>query len=197
MVIPSPQLQNASAEQTPLLRDAQHRARTLRKSTASLLHEIQRKTDVSPYTNELIAVCFRHFWRKDTESIPVSEWDALPSEVTQVLSSFLSACDEALNQMKSLSSKTWMWRDGGAWDHWVVQLYHLAETNAFPTACSISRPKLGPVNASPFVRFVDELQAGIPEKYQRHRHSPVALAEAIKRARNRTPQNTIAKNPEP
>jgi hypothetical protein len=40
--------------------------------------------------------------------------------------------------MKSLSSKTWMWRDGGAWDRWVVQLSDIAETNAFPTAISVN-----------------------------------------------------------
>src|ERR1700726_1163729 len=57
----------ASAEQTPSLRDAQDRAERLRDFTASLLNEIQRTTDVSPYTNELIANCFSHFWRRDTE----------------------------------------------------------------------------------------------------------------------------------
>jgi hypothetical protein len=185
----------SSAEQTPPLRDAQKRAKSLRKFTASLLKEVQRKSDVSPYTNELIAVCFRKFWRKKNKSIPVAEWDAIPSEVTKALSSFLRACDEALNQMKSLSPKTWMWEDGEAWNRWVVQLSRFAETNGFPTASSISRPKLDPEKASPFVRFVDQLQASIPEKYRRHRQSPVALAEAIKRARKHRPQNTIAKNP--
>ena len=87
-----------------------------------------------------------------------------------------------------------MWRDGEAWDRWVVQLTDLAETNALPTASSISRPKLNSEKPSSFVRLVDELQARIPEKYQRHRHSPVALAAAIKRARKQRPQNTIAKN---
>jgi hypothetical protein len=185
----------SSAEQTPPLRDAQKRAKSLRKFTASLLKEIQRKSDVSPYTNELIAVCFRKFWPKKTKSIPVAEWDAVPSEVTKALSSFLRACDEALNQMKSLSPKTWMWEDGGAWNRWVVQLSNLAETNGFPTASSVSRPKLDPEKASSFVTFVDQLQASIPEKYQRHCQSSVALSEAIKRARKHRPQNTIAKNP--
>jgi hypothetical protein len=97
--------------------------------------------------------------------------------------------------MKSLSSKTWMWEDGEAWNRWIVQLSDLAETNGFPTASSISRPKLDPEKPSPFVSVVDQLQASILEKYQRHRQSPVALAEAIKRARKHRPHNTIAKNP--
>jgi hypothetical protein len=203
----SPQLRNevvkitkdflywASAEQTPPMEDAKQRTRTLRKLTSSLLNEIQRKTDVSPYTNELIAGLFSHFWHKNTKFVSIAVRDALPREVTQVLSSFLSACDEALNQMKSLSTKTWMWEDGTAWNHWVVQLSDLTETNGFPTASSVSRPKMAPERASPFVGFVDQLQVNIPEKYQRHRQSPVALAEAIKRARKHRPQNTIAKNP--
>jgi hypothetical protein len=185
----------SSAEQTPPLRDAQKRARDLRKFTASLLKEIQRKTDVSAYTNELIGVCFRKFWRKKTKSIPVAEWDAIPSEVTKALSSFLRACDEALSQMKALSPKIWMWEDGEAWNRWVVQLSDLAENNGFPIESSISRRKLDPGKASPFVRFVDQLQATIPEKYRRHRQSLVALAQAIKRAREHGPRNTIAKNP--
>jgi hypothetical protein len=203
----SPQLRNevvkitedflywASAEQTPPMRDAQQRARALRKLTLYLLDEIQRKSDVSPYTNELIAVCFRRFYCRDTESNPATEWDTLPSEVTKALSSFLLACDAALHQMKSLSLKTWMWEDGEAWNHWVVRLSDLAETNRLPTASSVSRPKLDPERASPFVTFVDQLQASIPEEYQRHCQSPVALAEAIKRARKHRSQNTIAKDP--
>jgi hypothetical protein len=185
----------ASAEQTPPMREAQQRARALRKYTSSLLDEIQRKSDVGPYTDELISVCFRRFWYMDTGAVSTAEWDTLPSEVTKALSSFLLACEEALNQMKSLAQKTWMWEDGEAWNHWVVKLSDLAETNAFPTASSISRPKLDPEKASPFVTFVDQLQASIPEKYQRHCQSPAALAEAIKRARKHRSQNTIAKNP--
>lgn len=51
----------ASAEQTPPMREAQERAGALRKFKSSLLDEIQRKSDVGPYTDELIAVCFRVF----------------------------------------------------------------------------------------------------------------------------------------
>jgi hypothetical protein len=138
---------------------------------------------------------FSRFWYRDTGSISTAEWDTLPSEVTKALSSFLLACDEALNQMKSLSMKTWMWEDGEAWNRWVVQLSDLAETHRFPTASSVSRPKLEPEKASPFVTFVGQLQASIPEKYQRHCQSHVALSEAIKRARKHRLQNTIAKNP--
>jgi hypothetical protein len=163
----------------------------------SLLNEIQRTTDVSPYTNELITNCYSHFWRRDTELVSVAVIDALPPEVTQPLSLFRLACDEALNQMKSLSSKKWMWRDGEAWDRWVVQLSDLAGTNALPTASSFSRPKLKPEKASPFVRFVDQLQDKIPKQYQRSRQSLVALAEAIKRARKHIPRNTIEKKSEP
>jgi hypothetical protein len=151
----------ASAEQTPPMREAQERAGALRKFTSSLLDEIQRKSDVGPYTDELIAVCFRRFWYRDTGGISTAEWDTLPSEVTKALSSFLLACDEALNQMKSLSLKTWMWEDGEAWNRWVVQLSDLAETHRFPTASSVSRPKLEPEKASPFVTFVGQLQARI------------------------------------
>jgi hypothetical protein len=157
------------------------------------LKEIRRRSPVAPYTNELIADCFGDFWRKETGRVSVAAWDALPPEVTQVLSSFLSACDEALIQMKSLSSKTWMWQDRKAWNRWVVKLSDFAENNAFPTISSISRRG----KASPFVRFVEQLQVSIPDKYRRSDHSLVALAQAIKRAREHTPQNTIAKNPRP
>jgi hypothetical protein len=191
----------ASAEQAPSLKKAQDRASALRKHTASLLKEIRRQSPVAPYTNELIADCFREFWRQKTWRVPSGHYrvqrgkgrrvaspihvrssDALPLEVTEVLSSFLSACDEALNQMKSQSSETWMWKDREPWNRWAL-LTDFADKNAFPTVSSISRRE----KASPFVRFVQQLQVSIPKKYRRSNQSLVALKQAIgDQARART-----------
>jgi hypothetical protein len=175
----------ASAEQTqtPSLQSAQGRVESLRDLTESLLKEIQRNTDVSPYTDELIADIFGGLWRKDTGRIALADRDSLPLVVTKPLSSFLLACNDALDHMKSLSSKTWIWGDGEAWKRWVLGLSDLAKTNSLPRPSSVSKPKLSPEKASPFVRFIEQLQLSVPVKYRQSCQSSVALAEAIKRAR--------------
>jgi hypothetical protein len=185
----------ASAEQTPSLQSAQERVEGLRDLTERLLKEIQRNTDVSPYTNELIADFFGDLWHKDTGAIALSDGDSLPSVVTRPLASFLLACNDALDHLKSLSTKTWIWGDGEAWKRWVLGLSDLAKANSLPTPSSISRPKLSPDRASPFVLFIEQLQHNIPKEYQQSCQSSVALAEAIKRARRS--RNAIHKNEDP
>ena len=171
----------ASAEETPPLRDAQKRAKSLRKHAESLLKEMQRTTDneVAPYTDELINSYFRRFWFEEFQCKAEVVQDALPPEVMAALLIFLRACDGALSEMDTLSQHTWMWQDHEAWDVWIVELTELLKTEGLPTAAAAtSKDK---VSYSPFVRFIEQLQNGVP--VGRSQWSSGALTEAIKRAR--------------
>jgi hypothetical protein len=174
----------ATAEEAPRLRLAQQRAKRLRDSAFRLQREISQENYVAWYTDELIGMYFLpFFFEGKTKEPPKPNIDSLPPVVTETLSALLRACDAAAKHMKALSKETWMWRDGEAWNHWIVELTSLMGLNRLPIAASISQPKLANANTSPFVRFVKELQHSIPKKYRRSYHSDVALTEAIKRAR--------------
>lgn len=172
----------ASAEKTPPLRDAQKRAKSLRNHAASLLEEMQRRTDneVGPYTDETIGRYFGDFWAKEFQCNAQVVQDALPPEVVVALTIFLRACDGALGEMDKLSQHTWMWQDGYAWNVWVTQLTKLLNAEGLPTAAATSESK-NEVSYSPFVRFIEQLQKSVP--YRRSQWSSSALTEAIKRAR--------------
>jgi hypothetical protein len=184
----------ASAEETPPLRDAQKRAKSLRKHAASLLEEMQRTTgnEVGPYTDELIGLYFRRFWFEEYRREAEVVQDALPPEVVAALSIFLRACDGALSEMDALSTKIWMWQDREAWDVWIVELTGLLKAEDLPTAAAatVSNDK---VSYSPFVRFIEQLQNGVP--VGRSQWSSVALIEAIKRARRS--RNKFQAKPQP
>ena len=174
----------ASAEETPPLRDAQKRAKSLRKHAESLLKEMQRTTDneVAPYTDELIDLYFRRFWFEEFQCKAEVVQDALPPEVVAALSIFLRACDGALSEMDALSQQTWMWQDREAWDVWITELTELLKAEGLPTAAAttVSKDKVG---YSPFVKFIKQLQNDIPGEFERSQWSSGALTEAIKRAR--------------
>jgi hypothetical protein len=183
----------ATAEEAPSLRLAQQRVKRLRDSAARLEREIMQKNDVAGYTDELIGVHFLHFFFEGKiREARTPNIDSLPSVVTETLSALLRACDSAAKHMKAQSKETWIWQDGEAWNHWIVELTDLMERNRLPTTASISQPKLADANTSPFVRFVKELQHTIPKKYRRSNHSDVALNEAIKRAR-RSKNSNVSK----
>ena len=183
----------ATTEEALPLRLAQQRAKRLRDSASRLLREIARKSDVAGYTDEFVGVLFKQFFFEGkTEEARKPNIDSLPAVVIETLSALVRACDAAAKHWKALSKETWIWQDGEAWNHWIVELTDLMELNRLPIAASISQPKLADTNTSPFVRFVKELQHSIPKKYRRSYHWVVALTEAIKRAR-RSKNSNVSK----
>ena len=70
--------------------------------------------------------------------------------------------------------------EGRAWDQLVWKLTEFAKERSLPGGVSKFDES---TQASPFVRFVRELQRTFPERFQRHETSNAALTEAITVAR--------------
>jgi len=74
-------------------------------------------------------------------------------------------------------------KPGQAWAVWIRNLTKLLRENDLPTHARKDSDKTWGGQASPFVQFIDRLQACFDPKYRRGSHSKVALAEAITLAR--------------
>jgi hypothetical protein len=78
--------------------------------------------------------------------------------------------------------------EGGNWNELIWKLTEFAKERHLP--CGVSKSS-DPLQASPFVRFVRELQHTFPSEFQRHEATNAGLTEAITVAR-RTIKQAIA-----
>lgn len=95
------------------------------------------------------------------------------------MGSLIAACDQALKQLEKKPGST----KGDAWDQWICRLTAIAKEYRLPNgARKISIDE----NPSQFVAMIWELQTFVPKNYLRTEWSPIALTEAITRARRVT-----------
>jgi hypothetical protein len=93
--------------------------------------------------------------------------------------SLIAACDRALKCLEEKPGPT----KGDAWDQWICRLSAIAEEHQLPNgARKISFDE----KPSPFVAMIWELQTFVPKDYLRTQWTPIALTEAITRARRVT-----------
>lgn len=108
------------------------------------------------------------------------------SGLNDVIAASLRAAKETREFILTESTKVGF-VEGRSWDNLIWQLTEFVEKERLPRGVS----KSDPAHASPFVRFVRELQATFPPEFRRHAASDVALTEAISVAR-RTTNRAIA-----
>ena len=95
------------------------------------------------------------------------------------------ACDRALHDLQEENG----FRDGETWGLWIRKLTKILKANQLPTEVRKDTDKNITGKPSPFVAFVRELQACVPEEYRRSQpysaeaSANIALSEAIYRAR--------------
>ena len=95
------------------------------------------------------------------------------------------ACDRALHDLQEENG----FRDGETWGLWIRKLTKILKAHQLPTEVRKDTVKNLTGKPSPFVAFVRELQACVPEEYRRSQpysaEAPanIALSEAIYRAR--------------
>ena len=95
------------------------------------------------------------------------------------------ACDRALHDLQEDNG----FRDGETWGLWIRKLTKILKAHLLPTEVRKDTVKNLTGKPSPFVAFVRELQACVPEEYRRSQpysaEAPanIALSEAIYRAR--------------
>ena len=95
------------------------------------------------------------------------------------------ACDRALHDLQEENG----FRDGETWGLWIRKLTKILKAHQLPTEVRKDTDKNITGKPSPFVAFVRELQACVPEEYRRSQpysaEAPanIALSEAIYRAR--------------
>jgi hypothetical protein len=98
-------------------------------------------------------------------------------------------CEGALADLTR--QKDFGFRRGEAWERWVRRLTTILSKNGLPTQVRKDTEKTKAVKPSPFVSFIRELQACLPEKFRRaHTQRPdfeanIALSTAIGRSRRR------------
>jgi len=99
------------------------------------------------------------------------------------------SCERALAELRS--QKDSGFRRGEMWELWVRKLTTILSNKELPTRIRKDSDKTKTAKPSPFVSFIRELQACLPEKYRRsHGQRPdfetnIALSTAIIRARSR------------
>jgi len=76
-----------------------------------------------------------------------------------------------------------------AWQELICSLTQFALAHGMPSSASKGTDKTPSLEPSPFVRMVRALQSTFPPNMQRHNGSYDALAEAISRAKRKTPKN--------
>ena len=97
----------------------------------------------------------------------------------------VDACDRALHDLQKENG----FRDGETWELWIRKLTKVLKAHQLPTEVRKDTVKNRTGKPSPFVAFVRELQACVPEEYRRSQpysaEAPanIALSEAIYRAR--------------
>ncbi|HJU04525.1 MAG TPA: hypothetical protein VJ692_05180 [Nitrospiraceae bacterium] len=105
-------------------------------------------------------------------------------EIVAVIVHLERACNDVIVDFKTTNDG---FREGSAWALLICELTQLATQDGLPSGAGKGD------HASPFVRFVRELQKTFPPKYRKHLHSYEALAQAIIRARPRQDTNSRSK----
>jgi len=171
----------ATIEQNaPPLSEAQQRLEALRQAAKSMISVLDHRSSsvAIEYTDNLIAQRFYN----QLITLPLSQGaDFNFGVLTYILGSLVSACDAAERELEFWSTKQ-VWKERMGWNQWVKALTELMRHHSLPYAASDT--------PSPFVRLVGKLQELLPQQYRRSTQSAVALAQAIKRARNRASWDT-------
>ena len=94
-----------------------------------------------------------------------------------ILTSFIVACAKAQEEIDGddLAGH----RSGAAWENWIRSLTKLLSENDLPTQVRKDTDKNPGGQASPFVRFIERLQACFDVKYRRATHSNTACHSAL------------------
>ena len=99
------------------------------------------------------------------------------TELTQVLTSCVDACDSARNE---LQDPNYCVHKGEAWARWIRRLTEILVEHHLPT--KVSKAEVEFDKGSRFVRLIACLQGRVPRTCQEHGTSRVALAKAISAA---------------
>jgi hypothetical protein len=161
--------------------EAVKRAERLRKAARSLLILIEQNSSMAPDAAALHADELIGLYRYERVLRPSKVKEHLKPFVLDV-SYFLTACDSALDEMRRCSNPGY-WRDGVAWDDWIIAIRQIMKTNGLPFRVRKDTDKNKSGRPSAFVEFIRELQGRFPKSHRRHAHSPTALTVAINRAR--------------
>jgi hypothetical protein len=161
--------------------EAVKRTGKLRKAASSLLTLIEQNSSMAPNAAALHADELIGWYRYERVLHPSKGKEYLKPFASEV-SSFLVACESALDEM-SRSSSPGYWPDGGAWREWIKTITQIMESNGLPSSARKDTDKNKTGRPSVFVNFMRELQACLRKHYRRHMHSDTALADAINRAR--------------
>jgi hypothetical protein len=161
--------------------EAVKRAGKLRKAASSLLTLIKKNSSMAPDAAALHADEEIGWYLNQMVLRPSRKREYLKPFASEV-SSFLTACELALDEMRR-SSIPGYWPDGGAWKEWIKTITQIMELNGLPSSARKDTDKNKSGRPSAFVKFIRELQRHFPKEHQRHTHSDIALTEAINRAR--------------
>jgi len=104
-----------------------------------------------------------------------TDWDALQNTMGACVAAFGKTRQYLVGEAADRG-----FVEGRAWNNLVWNLAVFVEAKQLPFRVSKGD---GPTRASPFVRFVWELQETFPSRFRRHHASLIALAEAISVAR--------------
>jgi hypothetical protein len=160
--------------------EAVKRAERLRKAARSLLMLIEQSSSMALdaaalYADEEIG------WHLYERVFHPSRRKKCLTPFASEVSYFLTACDSALDEMTRCSNPGY-WRDGAAWDDWIIANRQIMETNGLPVSVRKDTDKNKSGRPSAFVEFIRELQGRFPKNHRRHTHSNTALTVAINRA---------------
>jgi hypothetical protein len=160
--------------------DAVKRVERLRNATKSLLTLIKQSSSMAPdaaalHADEEIG------WYLYGRVLRPSKGKEYLKPFASDVSSFLTACDLALGVMRRCSNPGY-WRDGAAWDNWIIAVRQIMKTNGLPVRVRKDTDKNKSGRPSAFVEFIRELQGRFPKNHRRHTHSNTALTVAINRA---------------
>jgi hypothetical protein len=157
--------------------EAVKRAERLRKAARFLLTLIEQNSNMAPDAAALYADEEIGWFLCGSVLLPSRRREYLKRFGSEI-SSFLTACDSALDEMSRSS-----WPHGWAWKEWITAIRHIMKTNGLPVRVRKDTDKNKSGRPSAFVEFIRELQGRFPKSHRRHDHSPTALTVAINRAR--------------
>jgi hypothetical protein len=114
-------------------------------------------------------------------TFPFSEHEKLFFRWVDAADEFIMVSELLANEM---SKRTYNgFPPSVAWNKWIRMLTLIVREYGLSSPARKDVDKKDRERASPFVRFVYELQQHLPEEFKRHMHSLDALAQAIVRAR--------------
>ena len=141
-----------------------------RKNIPVLIGDLRLRSDAIIFVQSHVGRYLEHFdFRRKTD------WDALQNTMGACVAAFGKTRQYLVGEAADRG-----FVEGRAWNNLVWNLFGFAEEKQLPVRVSKGDD---PARASPFVRFVWELQETFPSRFQRHDASLFALAEAILVAR--------------